>query len=76
MTDGAKALCVFFFGVARVPVPVSTEAQGKNWVFNLGVSVKYPSGRGKRLRYSPSTIEVKLLLEFNERMGASPRYCG
>ncbi len=39
------------FGVARIAIPVPLNLQGKAQRFEVGASVKYPSGKGKRLRF-------------------------
>jgi len=39
------------FGVARVPVPVGPERQGKKQPFEVGASVEYPEGHGSRVRF-------------------------
>jgi hypothetical protein len=40
------------FGFARVAIPVPAELQGKIVTFEVGASVNYPKGKGKRLRFS------------------------
>ena len=39
------------FGVARIPIPIAKELQGKRQSFEVGASVDYPEGRGRRVRY-------------------------
>jgi hypothetical protein len=39
------------FGVATIPIPVPSKLQGKSWKFEVGASVEYPDGKGKRVRY-------------------------
>jgi hypothetical protein len=40
------------FGFARLAIPVPQEFQGKKLTFEVGVSISYPSGKGKRLRFA------------------------
>jgi hypothetical protein len=39
------------YGVATLPIPVPQEIQGKRQAFEVGASVNYPQGKGRRLRY-------------------------
>lgn len=39
------------FGVARIAIPVPEKLQGKRQSFEIGASVKYPDGKGQRLRF-------------------------
>ena len=39
------------FGFARIAIPVPSRLQGKQQPFKVGVSVKYPNGKGQRLRF-------------------------
>jgi len=39
------------FGVARIAIPVPAQYQGKRQSFEVGVSVSYPNGKGRRLRF-------------------------
>lgn len=39
------------FGVARIPIPAPAKSQGKVNTWNVGASVKFPSGRGGLLRF-------------------------
>ena len=39
------------FGVARIPVPLTAKLQGKRQSFEVGASVDYPQGKGRRLRF-------------------------
>jgi hypothetical protein len=40
------------FGVARVAVPIPQHLQGQRQGFEVGASVSYPSGKGRRLRFA------------------------
>jgi hypothetical protein len=39
------------YGYTRLPFPVPADLQGKAQSFEIGASVQYPEGRGKRLRF-------------------------
>jgi hypothetical protein len=39
------------YGVATLPIPLPREVQGKKQVFEVGASVNYPQGKGRRLRF-------------------------
>jgi hypothetical protein len=39
------------FGVASLPISLPLQLQGKRQSFEVGASVEYPEGKGRRLRY-------------------------
>ncbi len=39
------------FGVARIAIPIPGNVQGKRQSFEVGASVRYPDGRGRRVRF-------------------------
>jgi hypothetical protein len=39
------------FGVVSIPVPLPRNVQGRRQAFDVGASVDYPEGRGRRLRF-------------------------
>ncbi len=39
------------FGFARVAVPIPEKLQGKRQSFQVGASVRYPEGKGRRVRF-------------------------
>jgi hypothetical protein len=45
LCDGAA------FGIARIPVPLVKDVQGKKQSIEVGASVDYPQGKGRRLRF-------------------------
>ena len=51
------------FGVARVALPIPNEFQGKSLTFEVGASVRYPKGKGKRLRFKDG-IFIRANAEF------------
>jgi hypothetical protein len=44
------------FGVASIPLPIPKKSQGKKQKFEVGASVEYPDGRGRRLRHRLATV--------------------
>jgi hypothetical protein len=39
------------FGVTRTAIPLPAEVQGKRQSFEVGASVRYPEGKGRRIRF-------------------------
>jgi len=39
------------FGHARIPIPLAENLQGKRQSFEVGASVQYPDGKGRRIRF-------------------------
>jgi hypothetical protein len=39
------------FGIVRIAVPIPGELQGKRQTFEVGASVRYPEGKGRRIRF-------------------------
>jgi hypothetical protein len=39
------------FGFARVAIPIPNKLQGKRQSFEVGASVEYPDGKGRRIRF-------------------------
>jgi hypothetical protein len=54
------------YGVASVPIPVPYELQGKRQAFDVGAYVKYPKGKGRRLRFRDG-----IFLRTNTEFGSS-----
>lgn len=44
------------FGVARIAIPIPAALQGKRQAFEVGASVRYPEGRGRRVRFRDGTF--------------------
>jgi hypothetical protein len=44
------------FGVARVAVPLPAALQGCRQSFEIGASVEYPEGKGRRLRFGDGVV--------------------
>jgi hypothetical protein len=56
------------FGVASIAIPVPAELQGKRQSFNVGASIRYPCGKGRRLRFSDG-----IFLRSNSNFGSGFR---
>jgi hypothetical protein len=54
------------FGVARIAIPIPEKLQGKRQSFEVGASVSYPQGRGRRIRFHDG-----LFLRSNTNFGNS-----
>jgi hypothetical protein len=54
------------FGVSRIPVPLTKEVQGKRQSFEVGASVHYPQGKGRKLRFRDG-----IFLRANSQFGNS-----
>jgi hypothetical protein len=54
------------FGVARVAIPIPEQLQGKRQSFDVGASVHYPEGKGRRVRFHDG-----LLIRTNTNFGNS-----
>jgi hypothetical protein len=39
------------FGLIRIPLPIPRDVQGKRQSFEVGASVEYPGGKGRRVRF-------------------------
>lgn len=44
------------FGVVRISLPIPRQLQGKRQSFDVGASVRYPSGKGKQVRFRDGII--------------------
>jgi len=44
------------FGIAGIPLPISSSRQGKQLTMQIGASVDYPEGKGKALRFSEGAL--------------------
>jgi hypothetical protein len=44
------------FGLVRLPIPLPAELQGRRQAFEVGATVRYPEGRGGKLRYRWGTF--------------------
>lgn len=63
------------FGVARVPVGVPHALQGRQQRFEVGASVEYPEGRGRRLRFRDG-IALRADSRFGNVFGAGLTVAG
>ncbi len=44
------------FGIARMAIPVPSSLQGKRQTFEVGASVDYPNGKGRRVRFHDGIV--------------------
>ena len=56
------------YGTATRPIPLPNDVQGKTQSFEVGASVEYPQGKGKRLRFRDG-----VLIRTNSKFGNSFR---
>ena len=60
------------FGVASLPVPISTKYHGKALTFEVGASVEYPEGKGETLWYQDGIV-VRTNTKFSGTPSAATR---
>jgi len=53
------------FGICRFAVPLPNELQGTTQSFDVGASVEYPSGKGRRLRFHDG-LPIRTNTEFKD----------
>lgn len=58
------------FGVVTLPVGLPHEVQGCKATYRVGASVKYPDGRGKRLRFRDG-LSLREDAKFRDRLGTT-----
>lgn len=63
------------FGVATLPIALPQDVQGKAQSFEVGASVEYPDGKGKRLRYRDG-IFLRTNTNFGSAFGAAVKVLG
>ena len=63
------------FGVARLSMPVPGELQGKRQLFDVGASVDYPQGKGRRLRFRDGNL-LYTDCQFHNRRAARLAWAG
>lgn len=54
------------FGYVRIPIPIPEKLQGKRQSFEVGASVQYPDGKGRRIRFHDGVF-----LRANSNFGSS-----
>jgi hypothetical protein len=63
------------FGVARIAVPLPAKLQGRRQAFEIGASVEYPDGKGRRLRFGDGII-LRANADFGDAFGKALRVAG
>lgn len=63
------------FGTARLPIALPYELQGKRQLFELGLTVRFPEGKGNRLRFYDG-IFVRTNCEFRNPVATSMTVLG
>jgi hypothetical protein len=63
------------FGVARVAVPLPAMLQGRRQSFEVGASVEYPEGKGRRLRFG-NGITLRANSSFGNAFGVGLTVAG
>lgn len=63
------------FGVVRMPLPVPEKLQGKTQAFEVGASVKYPSGKGRKVRFRDG-IFLRANSKFGNKFGTALTVAG
>ena len=63
------------FGVVRMPLPVPEKLQGKTQSFEVGASVKYPSGKGRKVRFRDG-IFLRTNSKFGNKFGTALTVAG
>ena len=63
------------FGVASIAIPLPKKLQGKRQAFEVGASVDYPQGKGRRLRFRDG-IFLRTNANFGNRFGTALTVAG
>jgi hypothetical protein len=63
------------FGVARIAIPLPQKLQGKRQSFEVGASVHYPRGKGRRLRFRDG-IFLRTNSNFGDTFGTALTVAG
>ncbi|MDB5335301.1 MAG: GTP-binding protein LepA [Planctomycetaceae bacterium] len=63
------------YGVATLPIPLPREIQGKPQSFEVGASVNYPQGKGKRLRFRDGVF-LRTNTNFGNSFGTALKVAG
>ncbi len=56
------------FGCVRVPFPFPTNLQSQTQRLEIGATVKYPSGKGRRIRFQAAGLVVETDSEFGGKL--------
>lgn len=60
------------FGVASLPIPLPEEVQGTAQRFEIGASVTYPEGKGRRLRFKDG-IFLRANTDFKDALASTTK---
>jgi len=63
------------FGIARVAIPLPAELQGRRQSFEVGASVQYPEGKGRRLRFGDG-VTLRANSKFGNAFGVGLTVAG
>lgn len=63
------------FGVANLPIPVPAKLRGQPQNFEVGASVKYPNGKGRRLRFQDGVF-LRANAQFQNRLATTLTIAG
>lgn len=58
------------FGVASIPIPIPQKLQGKHQSFEVGASVDFPAGKGRRLRFRDGVF-LRTNTDFGDAFGTA-----
>jgi len=63
------------FGVAKIPIPLPEKVRGKQQSFDVGASVNYPNGKGRRLRFKDG-LTIRTNSNFGDTFGTALTVAG
>ena len=63
------------YGFTRIPIPIPVELQGKRQSFEIGASVQYPEGKGRRIRFHDGTF-LRANTNFGDSFGTALMVAG
>jgi hypothetical protein len=63
------------FGIAKIAIPVPGSLQGKRQMFEVGASVQYPNGKGRRLRFRDGLL-LRTNADFRNAVGMALTLAG
>ena len=63
------------FGIAKLAIPLPQKLQGKRQAFEVGASVDYPQGKGKRLRFHDGIV-LRHNADFGNKFGTALTIAG
>jgi hypothetical protein len=63
------------FGYARIAIPIPEKLQGKRQSFEVGASVRYPGGKGRRVRFHDGAF-LRANTDFGDSFGTALTMAG